>query len=89
MGWLNHEQVQILSVLGNLELLAKRAGAPGATARWQQAVARGRLTGGDRRLADQLLADLAAMGAHVQASDGSVEARMYRPNPVMKLTPRI
>jgi hypothetical protein len=88
-GWLNHEQVQILSVLGNLELLAKRAGAPGATARWQQAVARGRLTGEDRRLADQLLADLAAMGAHVQAGDGSVEARMYRPNPVMKLTPRI
>ena len=88
-GWDNHEQVQVLSVLGNLEQLARRAGAPGAAQRWAQAASRSRLNVPEKALAADLLADLAAMGAHIDASGASVEGRMYRPRPVMKLTPRL
>jgi hypothetical protein len=87
-GWDNHEQVQVLSVLGNLERLAKQAGAPGAAARWRAAASRGkRLSMAEKTLADNLLADLAAMGAHISASGDSMEDKMYRPRPEMKLTP--
>ncbi|KQV86674.1 hypothetical protein ASD15_29250 [Massilia sp. Root351] len=88
-GWDNHEQVQVLSVLGNLERLARKAGAPGAAQRWRQAAGRSRLNMPEKALAGALLADLAAMGAHIDASGASVEDRMYRPRPVMKLTPRL
>ncbi|CAN7703738.1 patatin-like phospholipase family protein [Pseudoduganella sp. LjRoot289] len=88
-GWENHEQVQVLSVLGNLERLARQASAPGAAARWRAAVGRSRLHIGEKVLARELLADLEAMGAHVSATSASVADRMYKPQPVMKLTPRL
>jgi hypothetical protein len=88
-GWGNHEQVQVLSVLGNLERLARKASAPGAAERWRQAASRSRLNMPEKALAGELLADLAAMGAHIDASGASVEDRMYRPRPVLKLTPRL
>jgi len=88
-GWDNHEQVQVLSVLGNLEGLARQAGAPGAAARWRAAASRSRLNNPEKALAGELLADLAAMGAHIDASSASMQDKMYRPRPVMKLTPRL
>ncbi|WP_267478624.1 patatin-like phospholipase domain-containing protein [Pseudoduganella aquatica] len=89
-GWDNHEQVQVLSVLGNLERLAKHAGAPEAAARWRAAVARSKRLGTKEKiLANDLLSDLEAMGAHVSDSGESVEDRMYRPRPEMKLTPNL
>jgi hypothetical protein len=36
-----------------------------------------------------LLSDLEAMGAHISTSGESVEDKMYRPRPEMKLTPNL
>lgn len=88
-GWDNHEQVQVLSVLGNLEQLARQASAPGAAARWRAAAIRSRLNTPEKALAAELLKDLAAMGAHVSATGASVADKMYRPRPVMKLSPSL
>jgi hypothetical protein len=89
-GWDNHEQVQVLSVLGNLERLAKQAGAPGAAARWRAAAERSKRLGAkEKMLANDLLSDLEAMGAHVSTSGDSMEDKMYRPRPEMKLTPNL
>jgi hypothetical protein len=89
-GWDNHEQVQVLSVLGNLERLAKQAGAPGAAARWRAAAERSKRLGAkEKMLANDLLSDLEAMGAHISTSGESVEDKMYRPRPEMKLTPNL
>jgi predicted acylesterase/phospholipase RssA len=88
-GWDNHEQVQALSVLGNLEQLARQASAPGAAARWRAAAIRSRLNTPEKALAAELLNDLAAMGAHVSATGASVADKMYRPRPVMKLSPSL
>lgn len=90
-GWANHQQVQVLTVLGSLERLAKQASKQRAGGQWHQAVAHwngSRLNAGQEVLAQQLLADLEAMGAAIDSSALTLTDAMLRPNPVLKLSPQ-
>lgn len=88
-GWANHQEIRLISVLGNLEALALQAGAAEASGTWHAAVDRSRLNEAEAALAHTLLAELQQMAADIAASGVRVADRMYRPSPSMKLGPNL
>jgi len=94
-GWPNHQRVRLQSVLGNLEGLARaavksRMDAP-TEAPWDAAIdalAQQRYSHAQAALARHLLHELENMGAAALDSGADLEAAMYKPHPVLKLTPR-
>jgi hypothetical protein len=94
-GWPNHQRVRLQSVLGNLEKLARDAvkARVDATAQapWDAAIdalAQHRYTQAQAALARHLLHELENMGAAALDSGADLERAMYKPHPVLKLTPR-
>jgi predicted acylesterase/phospholipase RssA len=94
-GWPNHQRVRLQSVLGTLEGLARaavtaRMDAP-VHAPWDAAIdalEQQRYTHAQAALARHLLHELENMGAAVLDSGADLAAAMYKPHPVLKLTPR-
>ena len=94
-GWPNHQRVRLQSVLGNLEGLAKsavkaRLDAP-AHGPWDAAIdalEQHRYSQAQAALARHLLHELENMGAAALDSGADLEQAMYKPHPVLKLTPR-
>jgi hypothetical protein len=94
-GWPNHQRVRLQSVLGNLEVLARaavkaRVDAP-LHAPWDAAIdalAQHRYSQAQAALARHLLHELENMGAAALDSGADLEQAMYKPHPVLKLTPR-
>ncbi|QOL48143.1 patatin-like phospholipase family protein [Massilia litorea] len=88
-GWANHEEIRLISVLGNLEELALQS-VDGATPRtWHDAVDRSRLDKDQAALAHRLLEALEGMAADIAASEVRVAHAMYRPSPTMNLGPNL
>lgn len=94
-GWPNHQRVRLQSVLGNMEGLARaavkaRVDAPSGGP-WDAAIdalAQQRYSQAQAALARHLLHELENMGAAALDSGADLERAMYKPHPVLKLTPR-
>jgi len=90
-GWPNHQRVRLQSVLGNLELLARQAAQAKPAGPWEAAIdalQEHRYSQAQAALARHLLNELEEMGAAALASGADLEHAMYKPHPVLKLTPR-
>jgi predicted acylesterase/phospholipase RssA len=90
-GWPNHQRVRLQSVLGNLERLALRAAKAQPSGPWEAAIdalQQQRYTQAQAALARHLLQELENMGEAALASGAGLEQAMYKPHPVLKLTPR-
>ncbi|MDQ2823477.1 MAG: patatin-like phospholipase family protein [Pseudomonadota bacterium] len=90
-GWPNHQRVRLQSVLGNLELLAVRAARAKPAGPWETAIdalQQTRYTHAQAALARHLLQELEEMGEAALTSGAGLAQAMYKPHPVLKLTPR-
>lgn len=90
-GWPNHQRMRLQSVLGNLELLALRAARAKPAGPWEAAIdalQQTRYTHAQAALARHLLQELENMGEAALASRAGLAGAMYKPHPVLKLTPR-